>query len=158
MREFFRALTTAVLMGMAAGALVIVFQVVQGPPPVRDVPAVPLEDTTPAPWTPPVAPVAPSIPDAPASIPDGEQANPVQVVPVAPASEVRPPLEFPTHTPAPEIDYREGRIMEPLEDDGQERERAYARCRGGYDATPTADQAAYCERYYGPESGYQPGD
>lgn len=46
--------------------------------------------------------------------------------PARPAARPAPAQEAPR--PAPVPDYRQGRIMEPLEPDGHERERAYARC------------------------------
>jgi hypothetical protein len=81
-------------------------------------------------------------------------AVPAPAAPVAQA--VRPPLQFPTITPAPEVDYRAGRIMEPWPRDDLEsqRRRAYARCVAGLE--DDARQLAYCDRWYGPESGYTP--
>lgn len=159
MRDFLSRVVTYGLLAAAVVVAVALF-VDREPPHVPDRPAVPLQETAPAPWTPPggATPEA-SVSDGPASTVDGTPADVPSTVDVVPVEQAqRPPLEFETHTPAAEVDYRDGRIMEPLVDDGQERERAYARCRGGWDAVPDADQAAYCERYYGPDSGYQPGD
>ena len=71
-------------------------------------------------------------------------------------SSVRPPLQFESLTPLPEIDYRSGRIMEPWPRDDLEsqRRRAYARCVAGRE--DDAVQVAYCDRWYGPGSGYTP--
>lgn len=123
------------------------------------VPTIELETPVPSTDSPTGIPSAPLDPPG-AGLPDVtvETTVPVEETVEQPVRSVeREPLEFETPPVYPEVDYRAGRIMEPLVDDGHERERALARCRGGYDAAPTAELAAYCDREYGPESGYVPG-
>lgn len=125
---------------------------------VPDRPAAPLVEDTPKRWTAPASPdqlndspargtvpTSTTVP-APVKAADTSRVEPTHDVSVP---DYRPPAQ----PDAP--DYRTGRILEPYPEDDLEsqRQRAYARCV--YGQQDDAAQVAYCDRWYGPDSGYQ---
>ena len=158
MRTVLRGLCAALLV-LVAGTVLMYLVELSGQD-VPDVAATGPVVEEPKPWE-----LAPEVTPAPSTAGERTEraltgrapaARPSTTAAPAATRTVRPPLEFPTITPAPEVDYRAGRIMEPWPRDDLEsqRRRAYARCIAGLEGN--ARQLAYCDRWYGPESGYTP--
>jgi hypothetical protein len=151
------ALSWAVV-GAAAGAVAVIVAGVEWrsvpdlepvPLPTIEMPQRTLESVT------PLDPPGSGVPDAAPTTVQVAEPETTQPTTETPSRAGREPLRFDTPPVYGEIDYRAGRIMEPSVPDGRERERAHARCIAGLEADP--GQVAYCEKYYGLESGYVPG-